>query len=139
IIGDSREAFEMSYLENAMTSNPVLARLAARSGKDVQAIIQMAERARRQPNTVSADQISTEGIDFEGNYSIEELTEFVNTMTKLMQVRDVVLTVNREYIASAAQHDDYRTEPPFLLQGSYRNMNRIAGKVLPVMNDQELR
>src|SRR5690606_16930100 len=39
----------------------------------------------------------------------------------------------------AAQHDDYRTEPPFLLQGSYRNMNRIAGKVLPVMNDQELR
>jgi len=59
-------------------------------------------------------------------------------MVKLMQVRDVVLTVNREYIASAAQHDDYRTEPPFLLQGSYRNMNRITEKVLPVMNDQEL-
>src|SRR5690606_21802181 len=26
----------------------------------------------------------------------------------------------------------------FLLQGSYRNMNRIAEKVLPVMNDEEL-
>jgi hypothetical protein len=46
--------------------------------------------------------------------------------------------MNREYIKSAATHDDYRVEPPFLLQGSYRNMNRIAEKVLPVMNDQEL-
>jgi len=53
-------------------------------------------------------------------------------------VRDVVLRVNREYIRSAAQSDDYRTEPPFKLQGSYRNMNRIAEKVAPIMNDQEL-
>jgi len=55
-----------------------------------------------------------------------------------MRVRDVVLQVNREYINSAAQADDYRTEPPFKLQGSYRNMNRIAEKVLPIMNDEEL-
>ena len=59
-------------------------------------------------------------------------------MKKLMRVRDVVLQVNREYIHSAAQADDYRTEPPFKLQGSYRNMNRIAEKVLPIMNDEEL-
>jgi hypothetical protein len=59
-------------------------------------------------------------------------------MLKLLRVRDVVLTMNKEYIKSAATHDDYRTEPPFLLQGSYRNMNRIAEKVLPVMNAQEL-
>ena len=32
----------------------------------------------------------------------------------------------------------YRTEPPFKLQGSYRNMNRIAEKVVPIMNDKEL-
>ncbi|MGH2604685.1 MAG: hypothetical protein ACRDJ9_35500, partial [Dehalococcoidia bacterium] len=56
----------------------------------------------------------------------------------LMRVRDVVLTVNREYIKSAAQADEYRTEPPFKLQGSYRNMNRMAERVLAVMNDAEL-
>jgi len=29
-------------------------------------------------------------------------------------------------------------EPPFKLQGSYRNMNRIAEKIISVMNDEEL-
>jgi hypothetical protein len=62
----------------------------------------------------------------------------VVTMKKLMRVRDVVLRVNQQYIRSAAQADEYRTEPPFLLQGSYRNMNRIAERVLPIMNDGEL-
>ncbi len=135
IIGDSREAFEMSYLENALTSNPVLARLAARSRGDVQGVIQMAERVRGGQSTAAA----AEGIEFEGNYALEELGEYVSAMVKLLRVRDVVLTMNREYIMSAATHDDYRVEPPFLLQGSYRNMNRIAEKVLPVMNDQELK
>lgn len=135
IIGDSAAAFEMSYLENSLTSNPVLARLAARSQQDVYAVIKLAEQARRQ---TSAAPTNTQGIDFEGSYSLEELNEFIGTMTKLMRVRDVVLKVNREYILSAAQHDDYRTEPPFLLQGSYRNMNRIAEKVLAVMNAEEL-
>lgn len=59
-------------------------------------------------------------------------------MQKLMRARDVVLTVNQEYIRSAAQSDDYRTEPAFKLQGSYRNMIRIAEKVVPIMNDDEL-
>ncbi|MEN6428219.1 MAG: AAA family ATPase, partial [Phycisphaerales bacterium] len=67
-----------------------------------------------------------------------EVQEYVATMKKLLVVRDVVLKVNREYIRSAGQADEYRTEPPFLLQGSYRNMNRIAERVLPVMNDAEL-
>jgi hypothetical protein len=62
----------------------------------------------------------------------------VAVMRKLLRVRDVVLTVNAEYIRSAAQADEFRTEPPFKLQGSYRNMNRIAERVLPVMNDAEL-
>lgn len=132
IIGDTREVFELSYLENCLTSSPVLGKLASRSQKDVHAVIRMAERTRR------GDANPSEGLDFEGSYSMDELQEFVNTMVKLMRVRDVVLRVNQEYIASAAQHDDYRTEPPFLLQGSYRNMNRIAEKVFPVMNDQEI-
>ncbi|MGE4004043.1 MAG: hypothetical protein AB7I48_27985, partial [Planctomycetaceae bacterium] len=139
IIGDTREAFEMSYLENSLTSNPVLAQLAARSQQDVSAVIKMSQRTLSTPAAQSSrGAVSMDGIDLEGNYSLEELNEFVAVMQKLMRVRNVVLTVNRAYIESAAQHDDYRTEPPFLLQGSYRNMNRIAEKVLPVMNDQEL-
>ncbi len=126
IIGEHAASFEMSYLENCLTSNPVLNNLASRSQRDVYAVIRMAERD------------SAEGADLEGNYSAEELGEMVSTMKKLMTVRDVILTVNREYIRSAAQSDDYRTEPAFKLQGSYRNMNRIAEKVVPVMNDDEL-
>ena len=45
---------------------------------------------------------------------------------------------NRAYIASAAQSDASRTEPPFRLQGSYRNMNKLAERIVPVMNDDEL-
>jgi hypothetical protein len=126
IIGDTQDVFEMSYLENCLTSNPALNKLAARSQKDVYGVIRIAA------------QNSREGVELEGNYSLEEINEMVSAMNKLMQVRDIVLRVNREYIRSAAQADAYRTEPPFLLQGSYRNMNRIAEKVLPIMNDQEL-
>jgi hypothetical protein len=126
IIGDTADAFEMSYLENCLTSNPVLSKLASRSQQDVYAIIKM------------ASQDSREGIEMEGNYSVEELNELVATMKKLATVRDVILKVNREYIRSAAQADEYRTEPPFKLQGSYRNMNRIAEKVVSIMNDEEL-
>ena len=126
IIGDTADVFEMSYLENSLTSNPVLSKLASRSQHDVYSVIKMAQQDNR------------EGIDFEGNYSLEELNELVAVMKKLMRVRDVILKVNRQYIDSAAQSDDYRTEPPFKLQGSYRNMNRIAEKVAAIMNDQEL-
>jgi hypothetical protein len=126
IIGGSLEAFKMSYLENALTSNPVLNKLASRSQKDVYAVIQMA---------VSGP---GEGLEFEGNYAPEELNEMVAVMIKLIRIRDVILKVNGEYIRSAAQADAYRTEPPFKLQGSYRNMNRLAEKVVPVMNDAEL-
>src|SRR5690606_4388046 len=56
----------------------------------------------------------------------------------LFLVRDIVMKVNQQYILSAAQAEKYRTEPPFKLQGSYRNMNKLTEKVSAVMNDQEL-
>ena len=59
-------------------------------------------------------------------------------MKKLFVIQDVVLKINQQYIASAAQSDDYRTEPSFRLQGSYRNMNKMAEKVSSVMNHGEL-
>ena len=126
IIGDTRDLFEMSYLENCLTSNPVLDKLASRSQKDVYAIIRLAQDP------------TAEGVELEGSYSMVEVHEMVSVMQKLMRVRDVVLKVNREYIRSAGMTDDYRTEPAFKLQGSYRNMNRIAGRVVGVMNDAEL-
>lgn len=126
ILGDTEEVFKLSYVENCLTSNPVLSKLAGRSHKDVHAIIKMAQTNVR------------EGIDFEANHSPEEISEYVAVMKKLLVVRDVILTVNTEYIRSAAQSDEYRTEPPFKLQGSYRDMNKIVEKVVPIMNDQEL-
>jgi hypothetical protein len=52
----------------------------------------------------------------------------------LAHARDVVLAVNREYIASAAASDGER----FLLQGSYRDMNAIATRLSPVMTAAEV-
>lgn len=126
IVGDNYNEFIMSYVENSLTCNPVLEKLAQRSQQDVYAIMKIAETGQQ------------DGIDFEGNYSVDEIKEYVSTMKKLNVVREVILKVNTQYIASAGQADEYRTEPPFLLQGSYRNMNRITSKVLPVMNDAEL-
>jgi len=126
IIGDSANAFELSYLENSLTSNPALNRLATGSQQDIYGVIKMAQNDSR------------EGVELEGNYSLEELNEMVSVVQKMIRIRDVILSVNREYIRSAAQADEYRTEPPFKLQGSYRNMNRISEKVVAIMNDDEL-
>ncbi|RMH58743.1 MAG: ATP-binding protein [Candidatus Hydrogenedentota bacterium] len=127
IVSANAEAFRRSYLENAVTSNPILSRLAQRSRGDVIAIIRMAEGG------------AVDSSAFEGQYAPEELNEMVEVMKRLLRIRDIVLRVNQEYIASAAQADEYRTEPPFKLQGSYRNMNRLAERVLPVMNEEEIR
>ncbi|GAB3835880.1 DNA repair ATPase [Hymenobacter jeollabukensis] len=122
----SEQAFRLSYLENALTSHPTLARLAAQAPQDVPTLLRLAE-------TGQAD-----GLTFEGNHSPEELSEYVSVLRQLLRLRDVVARVNAAYISSAAQADAYRTEPPFKLQGSYRNMNKLAEKVRPVMNDQEI-
>jgi hypothetical protein len=79
-----------------------------------------------------------EGIELESNLSMDQVRDMYEVVRKLLRVRDVVLKVNRAYIRSAAQADAYRTEPPFKLQGSYRNMNRIAERVAAVMNEKEL-
>lgn len=127
IIGGSAEWFKASYIENAVTSNAVLAPLANKSQKDIRSFIRMAESGERE----------AEG--FEGSYSAQEVEEILSVMKKLVMIRKVILRVNQEYIHSAAQADEFRTEPPFRLQGSYRNMNRLAEKVVTIMNDDEVR
>src|SRR5690606_23658461 len=61
-----------------------------------------------------------------------------SVLQKLFAIQRVILKVNLQYIASSAQADSYRTEPPFKLQGSYRNMNKMAEKVSSVMTEAEL-
>ncbi len=126
IIGDSEKVFKLSYIENALTSNPVLQKLAVKSHKDVHTLLRYIETG------------SQEGLTFEANHSQEEINEYTLVLEKLLAIRDVVLTVNQEYIRSAAISEDYRTEPAFKLQGSYRDMNKLTEKVVPIMNDEEL-
>ena len=126
VVGENASSFELSYLENCLTSNSTLQVLQSRSKADIHGFVKMAEDE------------NTQGVSLEGNYSIEEINEIVGVFRKLLFARDVLLRVNAEYIASAAQADEYRTEPAFKLQGSYRDMNKIAERVVSIMNDDEL-
>ncbi len=126
ILGGMEEQFELSYIENCLTSNPVLAPLATRDLQDLYKFVKMAQ----------GENIAT--TDLSHSYSAAEVSEIVDVLRKLFMVRDIVMKVNRQYIVSAAQAEKYRTEPPFKLQGSYRNMNKMAEKIASVMNEQEL-
>ena len=121
-----QDVFALSYIENSLTSNAVLAPLATRDMQDLYRLVDKAQGKAFSANELSYD------------YSAAEINDIVATLQHLMQARDVVLKVNQQYIASAAQDDRYRTEPAFRLQGSYRNMNKLAEKISAVMNEQEL-
>ena len=126
VLGGMEDAFTLSYIENSLTSNPVLAPLATRDMADLYLLV---ERAM-------GKEVSTNALSHA--YSGAEVNEIVATLQRMLRVRDVVYRVNQQYIASAAQDDRYRTEPAFRLQGSYRNMNKLSEKISPVMNDAEL-
>jgi hypothetical protein len=126
ILGGQEELFASSYLENALTSNPVLAPLATRAPGDVQRLVRLA-RGEDVPLT-----------DLEHGYAAAEVEEIAHVLARLMTVQKLLLRVNLEYIRSASQEDAFRTEPPFKLQGSYRNMNKLAEKVVAAMNEEEL-
>ncbi|WP_338894633.1 DNA repair ATPase [Streptomyces sp. TG1A-60] len=121
------DAFALSFVENSLTANPVLAPLAERDRSDLDLLIRLAEG----DPTARADRLTHP-------YAPAELERIVAVLRHVLAARETVLAVNAAYIASAAQSDATRTEPPFQLQGSYRNMNKIAQRVQPVMNDAEL-
>jgi len=101
--------FALSYLENASAANPVL------NGVDVEPLVRLVNG-----ETVRHD------------YETVELERMLSVVRKLQRVQEVVLKVNRAYLASAAGGGE------FLLQGSYRNMNRMAARIVPAMNDDEV-
>ncbi|SDE06911.1 hypothetical protein SAMN05216505_11665 [Streptomyces prasinopilosus] len=105
----------------------MLAPLAARDRGDLDLLIRLAEG----DPTAHADRLTHP-------YAPTELERVLTVLRHLLTARRTVLAVNEAYIASAARSDDARTEPPFRLQGSYRNMNKIAQRIQPVMNDAEL-
>ena len=126
VLGGNEESFNLSYIENAMTSNTALAPLASREMGDFYSLIKMAQ----------GGQVATN--ELKHNYSGAEVNEIVAVLKHLFTIQDVILKVNNQYIASASQDDSYRTEPPFKLQGSYRNMCRLAEKVVAIMNQEEI-
>lgn len=126
VIGGHRAAFEDSYLQNCLVVNPVLQPVASRPPADFHRLLRIArgdEGARA---------------ELEHPYTALELDEIAAVLRRLDTVRGWLVKVNETYIASAATADAYRTEPPFKLQGSYRNMAKIAARVVPALSDQEL-
>lgn len=126
VLSGNERLFAMSYLENALTANPLLQPLASRDPEDVQRLLRMAD-GEEVPSS-----------EFSHAYSGIELNELVEVFKRMGKVRSLLLKVNLAYIESAAQKDEYRTEPPFKLQGSYRNMAKLAAKITPLMSDEEL-
>lgn len=126
ILEGKDDVFALSYIENALTSNPALAPLATRDQQDVYQIIRMAR----------GEEVAT--TDLKHGYSGVELAEIKAVFQHLFRIQEVILKVNLQYIASASMDDDYRTEPSFKLQGSYRNMNKMAEKVVSAMTPDEV-
>jgi hypothetical protein len=118
--------FELSYIENSLTANSVLAPLANRNLSDLYKFIENAKGASNPLN------------EFEHTYSQAEASEIIDILKKMLEIQKVVLKVNQQYIASAATADKYRVEPPFKLQGSYRNMNKMSEKIVSAMNSSEV-
>ncbi|MGV9288609.1 DNA repair ATPase [Streptomyces sp. NPDC003719] len=127
VLTGKEHVFALSFVENALTANPVLAPLAGRDRADLDLLIRLAEG----DGTARVDRLLHP-------YAPAELERVLAVLRHLLTARDTVLAVNAAYIASAARTDDARTEPPFRLQGSYRNMRKIAQRIQPVMNDEEL-
>lgn len=126
VIGNSDLLFKLSLIENAISENSYLQRIGNRSFEDLYKLINYIE---------TESELLPE---LEGNYNRQETDDAVAVLKSIIRIRNIVLLVNQQYIASAAMKDAYRTEPAFKLQGSYRNMNKMAGKVVPLMNPEEV-
>ncbi|MGW1283507.1 DNA repair ATPase [Streptomyces sp. NPDC002586] len=126
VLTGKEDVFALSFVENALTANPVLAPLAARDHADLDLLVRLAAA----DPTARADRLRQP-------MPPAELGRVLEVLRHALAVRETVLRVNAAYIASAAQSEAARTEPPFRLQGSYRDMNKIAQRLRPVMNDAE--
>ncbi|MFF4765085.1 DNA repair ATPase [Streptomyces sp. NPDC001255] len=118
VLRGKEDAFALSFLENALTAHPSLAPLASRAPADIPALL--------------ADTAT------EHAYGPAERAEIRAVLGHLAHARTTLLRVNAAYIASAARTGAARTEPRFQLQGSYRDMNKIAARVTSGTTPEEL-
>lgn len=125
ISGSRGDLFELSLIENALMSNDYMARLTQTSYQNLYKLY-------------DAIQQNNNNFDLEGNFSSQEIEDFKQVLTKIMQVRNTVLKANALYIQSAAMADEYRNEPSFKLQGSYRDMNKLVAKIQPILTEKEV-
>jgi len=126
ILDGKEDLFASSYIENALTSNSALAPLAGREPGDVHKLIRMAR----------GEQIPITELSYP--YSSAEVAEITAVLERMFWAQKVLLDVNKQYILSASQEDAFRSEPPFKLQGSYRNMNKITEKVVAAHTRDEI-
>ena len=126
ITGGRGDLFALSFVENALTANSTTQPLAGRDPADVHLLLRVA----------LGEPVATSNLKH--GYSGAEIDEIVRVMKMLLQVQAVLLKVNATYIQSAAVDERFRTEPPFKLQGSYRNMAKMAAGVVSVMTPDEL-
>jgi hypothetical protein len=121
VLSGRERLFADSYLENALTAHPLTQPLAERGRDDIRTALRIAA-----------------GEDEPLPASVPNGNEVAELLRRLGQTRDVLMRVNAAYVASAAQDDAYRSEPPFKLQGSYRNMAKLAAQLSPLLTDAEL-
>ncbi len=126
VLEGRREVFERSYIENALASHPLLAPLTGRTRGDLDRLLR---RAAGEEIAVSA---------FDHAFGEAEVAELEALLRHMIRVEKTLLMVNEAYVRSASQADAYRTSPPFKLQGSYRNMAKIADKLSPAMTAEEV-
>jgi flagellin-like hook-associated protein FlgL len=127
MVTGAADAFAQSYIENACGANELLSPVIARGRGDLGPLVRAA----------MGEQIRSE--DLTHTYSAADLQRITGVLRHFVQIRDVLMKVNAAYMQSATLDDGLRGEPPFLLQGSYRNMARIAPRVVPAMTSAEVR
>ena len=125
ISGSKAELFNLSLIENALMSNDYLSRLTQYGMGNLY-------------NLYDSIQSNSPNVDLAGNFSSNEISDFRKVLENTLKVRNVVLKANKQYIASAAMSDEYRNEPSFKLQGSYRNMNKLISQIQPILKDEEI-
>jgi hypothetical protein len=123
--GSNTNLFDLSLIENSLMSNNYLVRLTQPNYKNLYTLY----------DSIIDNDIN---ITLDGNFSSNEIQDFRMTLEKIIKVRETVLKVNSLYIHSAAMADDYRVEPSFKLQGSYRDMNKLVAKIQPILTDDEV-
>lgn len=126
VIRGSDNFFKLSLLENAIVENQYIQKVASKSFTDFYSLVDYIETNRELMP------------DLEGNHTQQDIDDFIAVVKNGLLIRNIVLKVNQTYISSAAMQDAYRIEPAFKLQGSYRDMNKMTGLIVPLMNKNEV-